>query len=520
MPQKRGTPKASKYTSTKSKPQPAQSSVPLAAIIVGGILCTLAIALYLRFGTSPKKDASMIQFKNVEHYNYEKVREITGGKIEPRGFLQSIGKERDPVVVHEIPNILSSFPVNHFTPSWLAGYLDKGKDVNIRAQGNHHSIFTSPGEGINVHDNTPQSKDFSTTLNKLAKALQDPSQTSWDVETTIDGRVIRENFAFVMANLGLTDLPDEFRGHLWDIQRELFFFFTPPWVGKLEGYEMPATPNLADAPLSLVIASPGATHPWKYSPYYAYYVQVYGFGQIQLFSPDFEGDLYTYPSVTSLAGHSQALFEADAEQSGKWPRMKKLVDFAGLGCYLEPGDVVIIPPYWYHRVAFPKASVGVTVWSISEELYMTDWLAPLIREDKMPFFKSMQDLSSAFVGFKLLTDELILKSGVKTKPNALYKWLTATRYYNYQTNATVMHKDFVCPPVAKGFQLNAETKKAVVAHAGKVAAGIAGLTNQGIAKVVLMDVLEELVQWFVQTSLSQQAALEDQFLFIHKCLAV
>ena len=78
---------------------------------------------------------------------------------------------------------------------------------------------------------------------------------------------------------------------------------------------------------------------------------------------------------------------------------------------LEPGDMLYLPPFWFHRVIAEDFSVSVSVWTDSEEtiLYLDR-----IMVHSLPFEEGWSK-SEFQVAIKVFVDMLLKKIGGSKK---------------------------------------------------------------------------------------------------------
>jgi hypothetical protein len=88
-----------------------------------------------------------------------------------------------------------------------------------------------------------------------------------------------------------------------------------------------------------------------------------------LFAPDQANNLYLYPFLHPGAQQSQVSFDA--------PDLRLFPQFASaraLEAVLQPGDVLYLPPLWFHHVSALTSSMSVSVWTRfpeTQEMYKT-----------------------------------------------------------------------------------------------------------------------------------------------------
>ncbi|PRP80005.1 hypothetical protein PROFUN_12292 [Planoprotostelium fungivorum] len=102
----------------------------------------------------------------------------------------------------------------------------------------------------------------------------------------------------------------------------------------------------------------GATTHTHYDISHNFYAQIYGKKRFVLFSPDQLNNLYLYPFLHPGGQQSQVRFD-------EWDH-KSFPNFAkaeAIEAVLEPGDVLYLPPLWFHHVTALTTSMSVSIWS-------------------------------------------------------------------------------------------------------------------------------------------------------------
>eukprot|EP00053_Salpingoeca_punica_P009790 m.88140 g.88140 ORF g.88140 m.88140 type:complete len:406 (-) comp15167_c0_seq1:63-1280(-) len=113
------------------------------------------------------------------------------------------------------------------------------------------------------------------------------------------------------------------------------------------------------------VSPPNTTTPCHFDLFHNFYVQLAGRKRFLLFPPAQWQQLYLYPLLHPAGRSTQVDLDGDvAEQRRRFPayvpgHVRALV--ADLG----PGDVLYLPPLWFHHVTAvgSEASVSISVWS-------------------------------------------------------------------------------------------------------------------------------------------------------------
>jgi len=102
----------------------------------------------------------------------------------------------------------------------------------------------------------------------------------------------------------------------------------------------------------------GATTHTHYDISQNFYAQIYGVKRFVLFPPEAHEYLYLYPFLHPGAQQSQINFDAPDLKS--FPKFKNA---RAIEAILNPGDVLYLPPLWFHHVTALSTSISVSVWT-------------------------------------------------------------------------------------------------------------------------------------------------------------
>ncbi|MEX1367952.1 MAG: cupin-like domain-containing protein [Nannocystaceae bacterium] len=108
----------------------------------------------------------------------------------------------------------------------------------------------------------------------------------------------------------------------------------------------------------LWVGGPGIVTPLHYDPVHNFYVQAYGSKRVLLYDPEDLDGLYPFP----MASPSPHISHVDPEA----PDRARYPAFASLGAWeavLEPGDVLVLPAFWWHHVRSVEPSISISLWS-------------------------------------------------------------------------------------------------------------------------------------------------------------
>jgi hypothetical protein len=100
-----------------------------------------------------------------------------------------------------------------------------------------------------------------------------------------------------------------------------------------------------------------------YDTYYNFYVQLVGRKRFVLLPPEEWVHLRLFPGMHPSGRQSQ--FDIS----------ERLGSARALEVVLEPGQVLFLPPYWFHHVESVDASVSVNYWTDSRDQWVEHWVA-------------------------------------------------------------------------------------------------------------------------------------------------
>ena len=122
-------------------------------------------------------------------------------------------------------------------------------------------------------------------------------------------------------------------------------------------------PNPAHSSINVWIGQSNVIAHCHYDGYHNFYAQLYGRKKFTLFSPTSYQGLYPYPFLHP--SHAQAQVNlSNYEDVELFPLVKDLKSFEAT---LSPGDLLYIPPLWYHHVQAMDVSMSVNVWTDTEQ---------------------------------------------------------------------------------------------------------------------------------------------------------
>lgn len=133
------------------------------------------------------------------------------------------------------------------------------------------------------------------------------------------------------------------------------------------------------------------------------YVQIKGRKRVVIFPPESWQTLYLHPILHPGGLGTQVDLDADySAQHRMFPFYAK-GQVLGYEAILNAGDVLYIPPMWFHHVTSLEESVSLSVWSpfAGSELY-----AKVLAEAPLPIKGSWED-EMKVAGLRLLVDSLV-----------------------------------------------------------------------------------------------------------------
>ncbi|XP_033226638.1 lysine-specific demethylase 8-like isoform X1 [Belonocnema kinseyi] len=100
----------------------------------------------------------------------------------------------------------------------------------------------------------------------------------------------------------------------------------------------------------------GTVSPLHYDPKNNLLCQVFGYKRIILYNPEDSENLYPFETRMLCNTAQVDPYHPDYE---KWPNFRKT---KGLMCYLKPGEMLFIPPRWWHHVVGLSPSFSISFW--------------------------------------------------------------------------------------------------------------------------------------------------------------
>ena len=133
--------------------------------------------------------------------------------------------------------------------------------------------------------------------------------------------------------------------------------------GDVEPIDELLSPNPSRSSVNVWIGQPNVIAHTHYDGYHNFYAQLYGTKKFTLLRPTQWPGLYPYPFLHP--SHAQAQVNLSRlEDAKEFPLSSQLEVYE---VTLEPGDLLYMPPLWFHYVQSLSISISVNVWTDSEQ---------------------------------------------------------------------------------------------------------------------------------------------------------
>jgi ribosomal protein L16 Arg81 hydroxylase len=109
------------------------------------------------------------------------------------------------------------------------------------------------------------------------------------------------------------------------------------------------------------MGSAGSIAPLHHDPFDNFFIQVYGRKRFLLFPPADHRNLYVYPKTHARNRQSQVDLRAEIPDLPNNPFAHAL-NATGLEILLNPGDVMYLPPFWFHQVESVDDTISLNTW--------------------------------------------------------------------------------------------------------------------------------------------------------------
>jgi len=343
-------------------------------------------------------------------------------KYEP--FSKEISIKREPIVLRN--TIVDTWRARS---TWCPEYfINKNKQqrfkVNRSRQSSTFVYFDSqrPMSLLEEVQWRPPSEEVMMTMEELFLSLRSNEQNSLSKES-IGKNNSSETFYY-------------FSGDIFGFSAEMIEDLSPfDYLVEI----MPSDRDLSkdSAILTVWIGGGGTTTHTHYDAFHNFFVQLYGRKRFLLFPPSAHSLLYLYPNAHPSYRQSQLNF--DELDIRKFPRFHNV---SALEILLEAGDVLYLPPYWFHRVIAEELSISVSFWCDSEELQV---YLESIKREPLPFEehwtpKQLALATSLFL--RKLIDEL--ESVGKIMAGQFLETLIEQRYVPIFGVFSTERRDLIC----------------------------------------------------------------------------
>lgn len=152
-------------------------------------------------------------------------------------------------------------------------------------------------------------------------------------------------------------------------------------IHEIEPFRELLTLNPSHSSINAWIGQPHVIAHCHYDGYHNFYAQLYGTKRFLLLKPNNWPGLYPYPFLHP--SHAQAQVNVSDERD--WQNFPLVERVEAYEAILEPGDLLYIPPLWFHEVESLDVSISVNVWTdsiqteIAERLFQLELPIHLIK---------------------------------------------------------------------------------------------------------------------------------------------
>ncbi|GMH91346.1 hypothetical protein TrVE_jg9256 [Triparma verrucosa] len=435
-----------------------------------------------------------------------------------QNWIQSVASERRPLVLTEALPLtrgevdLATFDLKHFAESAPAGSSSEGSwvldNVKIsRDEGNVFAIrrpFEEDEEGFilrrNVTDGGLESSSNVATLTP-----------SWD------NLLFNVDYADFYESIGYSDKlywTGDLRGAApfkdQDWWRDLVILDD---LG-LEDYD-----DEVFVPM-LWMSHPGVAAQTHYDKSHNIFVQLHGEKKIKLFPPAYGRYMHSYPSVHAARKMSQIPF------TDEWdPKTTIFPNSTSLKAYevtLKPGEIIYIPPYWWHSITTADSSPALSLSVVSpswEEAHLSKAFFAAL--PLSPFTTPTQKKMAV----QMLLVHIISRTSKMGSPEIFSAYLYNDRWANLypelegrrDPNECFSKDEVAAVQVAMGkLQADEELQHQIQEAATEIANVLNDdLLTQGVRMVAMGDYIEQLAVWAVAEEQGEATPVAQ---FILNCL--
>ena len=123
------------------------------------------------------------------------------------------------------------------------------------------------------------------------------------------------------------------------------------------------SPNPRHSSINVWMGQPNVVAHCHYDGYHNFYAQLYGTKKFTMFPPNSWPGLYPYPFLHPSHAQAQVNLSDDADVA-LFPLTRRVEAYQVV---LQPGDLLYMPPLWFHHVESLSVSISVNVWTDSDQ---------------------------------------------------------------------------------------------------------------------------------------------------------
>ena len=127
--------------------------------------------------------------------------------------------------------------------------------------------------------------------------------------------------------------------------------------------------NPSRSSVNVWIGQPHVVAHCHYDGYHNFYTQLYGTKKFTLFRPTNWPGLYPYPFLHPSHAQAQVNVSNREESHQLYPLVRSV---EAVEVILEPGDLLYMPPLWFHHVESMEVSISVNVWTDSKQTELVE----------------------------------------------------------------------------------------------------------------------------------------------------
>eukprot|EP00039_Didymoeca_costata_P021171 m.343640 g.343640 ORF g.343640 m.343640 type:complete len:476 (+) comp23099_c0_seq1:141-1568(+) len=261
------------------------------------------------------------------------------------------------------------------------------------------------------------------------------------------------------------------------------------------------------------LASPGVKAALHYDVFHNTLVQVHGYKRVWLLPPQAQGFLYLYPSLHPRYRQSQVCEDIKDQlskrNSSKFPRAEAIYnkDSQLSVLTLAPGDILYIPPFWFHAVETLESrstdegsagiplelSFSINIWSEDAHLVSAEniFKAPIPFEDTWTEEKTRRAL---IVYSGMLVQAVIPGTTSSTELTSFFKDFLHLRLQNLNSEREEVLSRLCADET--DLVLDMDLKSKFIERATQTVKPLLEL-DPAIRVVYVQDLLEEMIAHFV-----------------------